>query len=143
MEVVEAVLDLLGVDVEGDYARNAQVFEHLPNARRGKPFAAFALMLPAVGIGGQHEVHVIRPGLNRGIDGDEEGKDVIVDREVAVDRPVVEGYRLMVLDILEDVQILAPDRIEDLGLDLPVGEIGMPRITLNRGGRSDSRCPGI
>ena len=48
---------------------------------------------------------MIRPGLDRRVDRDEEGKDVIVDGEVPMDRPVVEGDRLMVLDILEDIQV--------------------------------------
>ena len=47
-----------------------------------------------------------------------------------MDRAVVEGDRLVVLDILEDIQVEAADRIEYLGLDLAVGEVRMPRVYL-------------
>ena len=63
VEEVEAVLDLLGVYVEGDDPGHAQGFQHLSNARGGESLAALALMLPAIGVGGQDEVDALIQGV--------------------------------------------------------------------------------
>jgi hypothetical protein len=51
---------------------------------------------------------------------------VIVDRKDFLKLPVVEIHRIVVLHILEDINILAPDGFQYLGLDLAVGKAGEP-----------------
>jgi hypothetical protein len=46
VEVIEAVLDLLRVYIEGDDPGNAEVLDHLPDARGGEALAALLLVLP-------------------------------------------------------------------------------------------------
>ena len=125
---VEAVFDFLGVDVQGDDARGAQVFHHGADAGSGKAFAALFLVLARVGVGGQHEVDAFRAGLHGGVHRDEKAEDVVVDGQDLVFRAVVEGDGLVVFDVLDDVQVLAAHGIQDFGLDFAVGEERVARV---------------
>ena len=69
-------------------------------------------------------------GLDGRVDGNQQVEDVVVDREDTFVTAVVELAWLAVLHVLEDVEVLAADRIEYLGLDLAVGEPGVACVYL-------------
>ncbi|MPL67785.1 hypothetical protein SDC9_13488 [bioreactor metagenome] len=133
-ELVEAIFDFPGMNVQGDDPVGAEVFQHGAHPGGGEAFPSLFLVLPRIGIHGQHQVDALGPGLHGRIDGDEEVEDMVVHRHHPLDRPFVEGDGLVVFDILEYVDVLTPDGFQNFGLDLSVGEEGMPGVYLEARG---------
>jgi len=103
MKVVEAILDLLRVDVERDDPHYAQILDHLPYARGREALSAFFFVLSAIRESGQHDIYALRPRLHGRVDRHEQREDMVINGQVPGYRPIVEGNGLVVLDILENV----------------------------------------
>ncbi len=140
-QLVEAVLDLARVDVQGDDPGHAQVFEDGADARGGEAFPALLLVLAGIGVHREHQVDLVGPRLGGRVDGHEEVEYVVVHRHDAVFSAVVERYGLVVLDVLEDEDVFAAHGLEDLGLHLAVGEESMPGVDLEARGAVLVRRP--
>ena len=135
------VFDLPRVDVQGDDTRDAEILEHGSDSSRCQAFPSLFFVLPGIRIHGKHEVDAVGSRLHRSIDRDENVEDMIIDRHDTMIRPIVEVDRLVVFDILKNIDVFAAHGFEDFGLHFAVREKSVPGVDLEVGGSVLVRRP--